>query len=358
MQRVTYLPLHGGRAPKWLFPRMVKLSGIIAGAIIDEYGPDELVNRLADPYWLQALSNTIGYDWHSSGATTVTMGALKEALNRNSDIYIAGGKGKEGTRTPEQIVSGADYLSIGSKAEEFIKYSKLIAKIDSALVYDDISIYHHTFVMSKNGAWAIVQQAMQDSTSMAVRFQVLGAAVDRNDIANETNAGVQGSSKLTTDLTFGKNSAVRDSSVAAVKDDIKELLKVCSSPYVLPSRHKILPMDLSDRAKKALAYANEMQPENYEQLLGVRGIGRKTLRSLAIISSLIYEKEIYKRDPTMYAYNLGGKDRIPYEINLHVYDDVVESLKGIVEGSKLEPIEKEKALHRLSLSFKRSYFDS
>ena len=130
MQRVTYLPLHGGRAPKWLFPRMVKLSGIIAGAIIDEYGPDELVNRLADPYWLQALSNTIGYDWHSSGATTVTMGALKEALNRNSDIYIAGGKGKEGTKTPEQIISGADYLSLGSKAEEFIKYSKLIAKID------------------------------------------------------------------------------------------------------------------------------------------------------------------------------------------------------------------------------------
>ncbi len=357
MQRITYLPLHGGRAPKWLFPRMVKLSGIIAEAIMDEYGPDELVKRLADPYWLQALSNTIGYDWHSSGSTTVTMGALKEALDGKSEIYIAGGKGKEGTRTPEQIVKGADYLSIGSKAEEFIKYSRLIAKIDSALVYDDISIYHHTFVMSGKGSWAIVQQAMQSSTSMAVRFQVLGSSINRDDIADETNMGVTGKSELTMDLTFSKNSSIRESSVIAVNEGINDLLKASGDAYVLPARHKILPADLSDRAKKALQYANEMQPKDYEQLLALKGLGGKTLRSLAIISSLIYDKEIYRRDPTMYAYNLGGKDRIPYEINLHVYDDVVQSLKEVVENSRMENGEKGKALRRLSLSFSRGYSD-
>ncbi|EQD37122.1 protein containing DUF763 [mine drainage metagenome] len=336
---------------------MVKLSGIIANAIIDEYGADELVKRLADPYWLQALSNTLGYDWHSSGATTVTMGALKSALNCNSDIYIAGGKGKEGTRTPEQIIAGVDYLSIGGKAEEFVRYSRLIAKIDSALVYDDISIYHHTFVMSKNGEWAIVQQAMQDSTSMAVRFQVLGSRVDEKDAANETNSGVNGVKELTMDLTYSRNSDIRASSVTALREDIQEVLRVFEKLYVLPARHKILPADLSSRAKRALEYANEMQPESYEQLLGVKGVGRRTLRSLAIISSLIYDKDIYKRDPTMYAYNLGGKDRIPYEINLRVYDDVVRSLGSIVEGTKINPLEKEKALRRLHQGFSRSYSD-
>ncbi|MGD0511064.1 MAG: DUF763 domain-containing protein, partial [Candidatus Micrarchaeaceae archaeon] len=138
MRSVTELPLHGGKAPRWLFSRMVKLSEAISYVIIDDFGPDELVRRLADPNWFQALACAVGYDWHSSGTTTVTIGALKEALNGSGEIYIAGGKGKAGLNTPSDIVSGTDALSIGGESDYLKEKSRLSAKIDSALVYDNI----------------------------------------------------------------------------------------------------------------------------------------------------------------------------------------------------------------------------
>src|ERR1700733_6270048 len=142
MRSVTELPLHGGKAPRWLFGRMVKLSQAISYVIMDDFGSDELLRRLADKNWFQALSCAIGYDWHSSGTTTVTMGALKEALNGSGEIYIAGGKGKAGTNTPKDIVAGTDSLSIPNESDRFIENSRLAAKIDASLVYDDIGIYH------------------------------------------------------------------------------------------------------------------------------------------------------------------------------------------------------------------------
>jgi len=64
------LPLHSGRAPRWLFDRMVRLACEIARAIVEEFGPTEMLNRLSDPYWFQAFGCVLGFDWHSSGVTT------------------------------------------------------------------------------------------------------------------------------------------------------------------------------------------------------------------------------------------------------------------------------------------------
>ena len=162
MQNLTILPLHGGKAPRWLFSRMVRLGSLISGVMIDEYGTSGLIDKLTDPMWFQALACAIGYDWHSSGTTTVVVGALKEALNYNSDIFIAGGKGKQGTSTPEQITKGVDHLSIPNSNDEFTHYSKMAAKIDSALVYDKLGIYHHAFIFSKDKDWAVIQQGIHD----------------------------------------------------------------------------------------------------------------------------------------------------------------------------------------------------
>lgn len=350
MQRLTILPLHPGRAPRWLFGRMVKVGGLISDVIIDEFGSDELVKRLADPYWLQALSNTMGYDWHSSGATTVTMGALKEALNYKSDIFIAGGKGKEGIDTPNQITKGVDYFSIPNMEKDFVEKSKLLAKIDSALIFDNIGIYHHTFVFSKNAKWTVVQQAMESASKSAIRFQAYSEKVDQKDITNETNLAIAGSQiKSTMDLTFSMNKMIKEASRVAVNEDIAETIRIASDPYILPKRHKVMPEhDLSKRAIQLLKGVNDMQPKDYKELLQVKGMGRKTLRSLAIISSLIYDNEIFYRDPVMYSYNIGGKDGTPYKINLKAYDSVIDSLKEIIDRTKMENGEKEKILRRLS----------
>jgi hypothetical protein len=336
---------------------MVKLSKLISDVVIHEYGESEFISRLSNPYWFQALSCAIGYDWHSSGTTTVTMGALKEALNSNSGIFVAGGKGKQGTSTPEQIMQGLEYFSMESKADEYTRMSRMSAKIDSALVYDDIGIYHHTFVFSDKGDWCVVQQAMQNSTSNAIRFQIDSKKIDGSDITNETNraVGASGTSE-TLDLTFKDNTGIKKDSVSAVNEDMNGLLNFNAKVYKLPSRHEILEnVDLSKRARDALKYANEMQPENYEELLSIKGIGRKTLKSLALISSLIYDKEVSYRDPVMYSYNVGGKDGIPYPINLKEYDDVIAKMSEIVKASEMDSSESARALSRLSSDIARQY---
>lgn len=92
---VAHLPLHSGRAPRWLFERMKKLAREIAVLIIEEYGPHEMLSRLSDPFWFQAFGCLLGFDWHSSGVTTTVGGALKEGLkgvDHSLGFYVGGGK--------------------------------------------------------------------------------------------------------------------------------------------------------------------------------------------------------------------------------------------------------------------------
>lgn len=358
MQNLTVLPLHGGRAPRWLFSRMVRLSALISEAMIDEYGNAGFIERLSGPRWFQALACVIGYDWHSSGTTTVAVGALKEALNHKSDIFIAGGKGKQGTSTPEQITEGADHLSIPNMEAQFTEYSRLTAKIDSALVYDNLSIYHHAFIFSRQKDWAVIQQGMRAPSHNAIRFQIYGKDVDMQNITNETNTATASNLHMATiDLTYEKNEAIKQQSLNLVNDDIAKLsdMQKVKEVYALPARHRIEPVDISDRALSLLRLASELKLERYEQLLKIRGIGRKTLRSIAIIASLLYNDQIYKRDPIIYSYNVGGKDGIPYKINKIEYDKVISALSEIVKSVKIEPREKEHVLKTLSKRVSASY---
>jgi uncharacterized protein len=340
------LPLHGGRAPRWLFGRMVKLSGAISSVIIDDFGADELVKRLADPNWFQALSCAIGYDWHSSGTTTVTMGALKEALNDSGEVYVAGGKGRAGLKTPSDITVGTDALSIPNKSDEFREKSRISAKVDSALVYDNIGIYHHTMVFSKSGKWTIVQQGMSKGSSTAIRFQWFSDFVDEKDIANEPHSSVTSEYRARSlDLTHSGNCWVRESGSEA----LEEYNKMLTVSY--PERHHIrTEIDMSKRARDTIARANELDPSNYKELLLIKGVGRSTIRSLAFVSSLIYDKELAYRDPVMYAYNLGGKDRIPFKINKRTYDSVCSSMQQIIENARVETNERYRMLKRLNAS--------
>ena len=365
MRSSTILPLHPGRAPRWLFGRMVRLSGAISEAIIDEFGPDELLRRLCDKDWFQALSCTIGYDWHSSGTTTVTMGALKEGLKDNSDLFIAGGKGKAGINTPEDIVKGTDRLSIPSSSGEFTQNSRLAAKVDGALVYDGIGIYHHNFVFTKNQKWGVIQQAMDPQTRMAIRFQWLSESLDRSDVTKEPHTSVYSDMKKDTmDLTYDSNTWAKSSSLELVKDpkSISDHLKeaqhrqftlsgstsIAPDLASYPARHYIIRGDISKQGWDAIRRAGDTSPRDYKELLLVKGMGRSTLRSLAFVSSLIYGKELAYRDPVAYSYNVGGKDGIPFPVNRRAYDHVISEMEHIVDSANLDRQEKYRALRRLS----------
>lgn len=349
MHYATKLPLHHGRAPKWLFDRMVKLGGSISEVIIDEFGPDELLRRISDKDWFQAFACTIGYDWHSSGTTTVTMGALKEALNGGGSVFIAGGKGNAGTNTPADIVEGVDRLSMPSSTGKFIEYSRLAAKVDAAMVYEDIGIYHHTFAFSKTGKWAVVQQAMRMKGNAAIRFQWFSDLVNDKDFATEPHSGVASDLHTSTlDLTYSANNWTRDN----VPGTLEEYGRIVSGSY--PDRHGIVSkIDISRRGREMIRKASEIDPKDYRELLLIKGVGRSTLRSLAFVSSLIYDKELAYRDPVAYSYNVGGKDGIPFPVNRSGYDSLTESMRYIIDMAHADKGEKYAALRRLDMYLKQ-----
>ncbi|MGC8496262.1 MAG: DUF763 domain-containing protein [Candidatus Micrarchaeia archaeon] len=355
MRTLTALPLHGGSAPKWLFSRMVRLGERISDVIIEEYGADELLARLANTNWFQAFACALGYDWHSSGTTTVTMGALKVALAESKEIAINGGKGKAGTNTPNDIEKSADRLGLSSP-ETLIRYSRLSAKIDSAMVYDNISIYHHSFIFTKSGRWAVVQQGMEQKGTMAVRFQWDSALVDKSDISNEPHSGIHATARrYSIDLSSESNKWSRESFPAVLEELAVHSFDSKAVAKAYPSRHQIIPeIDLTKRGIEALSNAYELSPRNYEQVLLSKGIGRKTVKSLALISSLIYDKDLALRDPIIYAYNVGGKDGIPYRINRQHYDDVIKEMSRIVDSANIESSDKYAALKSLAKAVSRT----
>jgi hypothetical protein len=344
MHHATVLPLHYGKAPRWLYGRMVKLGRAISLVIMDQFGTDELLTRLSDTNWFQAFACAIGYDWHSSGTTTVTLAALKEALNDSSEIYIAGGKGKQGLKTPEEIRAGVDVLSIPGEAEAFEEYSRIAAKVDSCMVYDNIGIYQHSFLFTRSKRWAVIQQAMDTRRREAIRFQWLSDLINKKDVADEPHMGIQTQlHKESADLTYSSNEWARHS----LTDALQECDRVIRSAY--PDRHEILKsVDIGERARKAIRNAAEINPKDYRELLLTRGIGRSTIRSLAFVASLIFDKELAYRDPVMFSYNLGGKDGIPFPVNRSTYDSVIESMDNVIDAANIEKEEKIKAMKRLS----------
>ncbi|HVF40353.1 MAG TPA: DUF763 domain-containing protein, partial [Gemmatimonadaceae bacterium] len=195
------LPLHSGRAPRWLFDRMTQLAPAIAEVIVLEQGRSTFLQRLSDPYWFQAFGCVLGFDWHSSGVTTTVCGALKEGLSQRSSelgIYVAGGKGKASRRTPFELESFGGLL--GLDGSRLAYSSRMAAKVDSAAVQDGYNIYHHSFFLTSEGEWAVVQQGMRDNDSTARRYHWLGSQV--RDFVNEPHAAIASGSRPDTVLNM------------------------------------------------------------------------------------------------------------------------------------------------------------
>src|SRR5258705_10633334 len=101
------LPLHYGKVPHWLASRMSRLGAVMTEAIIHHYGRDELLRRLANPFWFQSFGAVLGMDWHSSGITTSVIGALKRGLaplHRELGFQVCGGRGNHSRQTPRELI--------------------------------------------------------------------------------------------------------------------------------------------------------------------------------------------------------------------------------------------------------------
>ncbi len=359
---VAELPLHGGRCPPWLFSRMKRLGGAIAEIIVHEYGRQEFLRRMSDPFFFQALGCTLGFDWHSSGLTTTVCGALKEAIKPEGlGIAVCGGKGKVSKRTPNEIQKLADVFSLSSQKVESLRYaSKMAAKIDNACVQDGYQLYHHVFVLSEDGDWAVVQQGMHEQ--LARRYHWLSEGV--HSFVEEPHSGIAGDRReeVVLDMTARKSEETRKASVDLVKDNPKRLLPYVReaeqrsldeyferSPQVMklvmPTSHAIT--KLTKQTAVALQKAYEIQPQNYEELVAIRGIGPKAVRALALVSDLIYGKPPSWKDPVKFAFCVGGKDGVPYPVDRKTYQKTIEILESATQAAKVGQKEKLSAVRRL-----------
>jgi hypothetical protein len=368
---IATVPLDIGKCPRWLFERMKRLARAITLAIVEEFGPEEFLKRISDPIWFQSLGCVIGFDWNSSGLTTTTLGALKEGIFGLEDelgIYICGGKGKISRKTPDEIrmfglTRGFDFY------EKLIYASKITAKVDSCLIQAGFQIYHHNFIFTKDGKFAVVQQGMNTQLQKARRYHWLSLKI--KDFTEEPHSGIVSDVKLKPlNLVAKESRRNKEISVEMVREEPKTFLKdikLISEKSTFLMKQKRLPgfceMELNDvefyhhpvekekfdlkRLKKTIEKAHFLKPENFEQLLMTEGVGPKTIRALSLVSEIIYGAKPSYEDPARYSFSHGGKDSTPYPVDRTTYDQTLEILEKAIKKAKISNKEKIEAQRRL-----------
>ncbi|MGC9200603.1 MAG: DUF763 domain-containing protein [Candidatus Aenigmatarchaeota archaeon] len=347
---IAELPLHYGACPKWLFKRMVKLSREISKIIILEFGKEEFLRRISNPFFFQSFACVVGYDWHSSGTTTTLTGALKEALNKeNLGIKVLGGKGSTARKVPDEIEKISDEFNFSTQKIESLKYaSKMVAKVDSSLIQAGYQIYHHAFFVSEEGKWAVVQQGMNVNNKLARRYHWIDEKV-KSFVVEPHEAIIGFKEENVLNMVAKESEDARKASVDIVKEDVRKFKNFFASPFGLVKYLK-MPFEHTFDLKvyKKLLDLHEFNPKNYEELVSFEGVGPKTVRALALIAKIVYGKEASWVDPVKYTFAHGGKDRIPYPVDRKTYDESIRTLKEILEKSEIERKEKLEALKRLA----------
>lgn len=343
------LKLMGGSIPIWLFDRMTRLSLPIVEAIITEYGHQTFLSKISDPFWFQSFGAVIGMDWNSSGVTTAVMSALKKSLNPHSKelgIYICGGKGKASLETPNELLAIGD--KTGLNGYELSHFSKLTAKIDNTAVQDGFNLYIHNFIVSSQGDWSVIQQGMQANTNKARRYHWHSANID--SFIEEPHTGICGENQ-------GQIINLVDKQAKLTQEAIIDIVKENPDKMISEIRKLTMPMYTTIKSRDVdikrlgsiLWLAQESQITRFEDLLLFKGIGPRTLQSLALVSEIIHGTPTRFNDPARFSFAHGGKGGNPFPVPTTIYDETISMLTDSVEKSRIGDSDKATAIKKLSL---------
>ncbi|NPA96286.1 MAG: DUF763 domain-containing protein [Crenarchaeota archaeon] len=378
---VADLPLHDGRVPPYLMARMRRLGIAIARVIVEEFGPRELVYRVADPLWLQAYSNVIGMDWDSSGATTVAIYVLKSFAPPRAlgelGIAFLGGKGSDSLKVPIEAREASESCRGCIDAPSLSTISRLSAKIDSALLQDGYELYIHALAVAEDGSWTIIQQGMNTDTRMARRYHIAGRKSEPS-VERDPHAAIAcNRSWIALNLVDEESYAIRRSILDLVKDSaaerivryVAELNRAKSrarslESWIRGSREMHIDKNLLrfyrpirdyGRLRRIFNQIRELAPSSFRDLVLVRGLGKDTIAALALVAHLIYgfrpslrDPVTHALDPLLYAYAHGGKDGYPYPVNIKRLEETASIIEQAIDSSRLDSMEKKRALRRLS----------
>ncbi|HZL59848.1 MAG TPA: DUF763 domain-containing protein [Stellaceae bacterium] len=366
------LPLHGGRVPPWLASRMARLGAVIAQAIAHHYGRDELLRRLAHPFWFQSFGAVMGMDWHSSGITTSVIGALKRGLaplSRELGIHVCGGRGRHSRETPQQLVAIGG--RVGFDGDALARASRLVAKVDSAAVQDGFQLYLHGFIVADDGHWVVVQQGMNGARRQARRYhwQSEGltsfvesphAAIEgqsQGEIVNLADRRAEPARAAQLELlgSLGADKIIREWSALTRAGEALSAPAQAALPHlVLPAHHDVRTSDvIARRLHGNIAAAAERGPKDFAALLLTPGVGARTVAALALVAEVLHGTPCRFSDPARFSFAHGGKDRHPFPVPVRVYDETIRVLKSAVQAAKLGSEEELGAIQRLDAEARR-----
>src|SRR4030042_3774968 len=351
---IATLPLHYGRAPRWLFDRMTALSREMIDAVVSEFGQKVFLEKLSDPYWLQALGCVLGFDWHSSGLTTTVTGALKEGsrgMERELRGFIAGGKGATSRKTPDHSRMYSDKYVLNP--DPLIYASRMSAKVDNSAVQDGYQLYHHVFVFTEKSEWAVIQQGMNANKRTARRYHWFSENLKEFVVEPHTAVCCDKKNKTLNMVAFESSDARQvctDVSKEKPEKTISEIKKIQSLD--LTERHNVTLSDIDPKKiYRILTKTYERQPGDFERLLGIRGVGPKTIRALSLISELIYGMPPSYRDPARFSFAHGGKDGTPFPVDRKIYDKTIDIMKKAINSAKIGNEAKMQAIRRVTTYF-------
>jgi uncharacterized protein len=344
---VADLPLHGGHVPQWLAERMTKLGTAITEAIIRNYGTSVFLSRLSDPFWFQALGAVMGMDWHSSGITTSVMGALKRGLTPRADelgIYICGGRGRFSRNTPQELRSIAERR--GFDGEALVRNSRLTARIDNNAIADGFQIYLHSFIVTSNGEWAVVQQGLNDRSGMARRYHWHSAAV--RDFVAEPHTAIVGENQGTIMNLVDAQAKPAQTALLDIAHENPETTLKTARHLRLPRHHEVLAENIDlKRLGAVLAVAYERDLHQFAEFLLLEKLGPRTLQSLALIAEVVHGAPSRFVDPARFSFAHGGKDGHPFPVPLKTYDESLNCFRTSLDGAKLGDKDKLEGFRRL-----------
>ncbi|KRB55598.1 DUF763 domain-containing protein [Flavobacterium sp. Root186] len=342
------LPLHYGQVPLWLSERMAKLGFAIVETIAMEFSTSEVISKLSNPFWFQSFGAVMGMDWHSSGITTSVLGALKKSVNPHSKelgIYICGGKGKHSLLTPQELLFVGE--KTGLDGSDLANCSKLTAKVDNTAIQDGFQLYQHNFIVDNKGQWAVIQQGMNPDSKTARRYH--WHSQDLKSFINEPHTFIYGENQGTIlNLTAQAAEKSREGILELSKESPTKIMK--EMQYLsMPAHHDVRMEDVNMKRLGAMLWAtHENRPEDFQELLLLKGMGPRALQSLALVSEIIYGTPTRFEDPARFSFAHGGKDGHPFPVPVKIYDETIDTLQRAINRAKIGNSDKIDAIKKLS----------
>lgn len=342
------LPLHYGQVPLWLSERMAKLGFAIVETIAMEFSTSEVISKLSNPFWFQSFGAVMGMDWHSSGITTSVLGALKKSVNPHSKelgIYICGGKGKHSLLTPQELLFVGE--KTGLDGSNLANCSKLTAKVDNTAIQDGFQLYQHNFIVDNKGQWAVIQQGMNPDSKTARRYH--WHSQDLKSFINEPHTFIYGENQGTIlNLTAQAAEKSREGILELSKESPTKIMK--EMQYLsMPAHHDVRMEDVNMKRLGAMLWTtHENRPEDFQELLLLKGMGPRALQSLALVSEIIYGTPTRFEDPARFSFAHGGKDGHPFPVPVKIYDETIDTLQKAINRAKIGNSDKIDAIKKLS----------